>query len=229
MSKSENIEIRNNTRIALEGFADKVTFFSFNGISDGVEHVVLGLGNWENVPIPLVRLHSECLTGDVFASQKCDCGPQLQESMQKIYQHGGFLLYLRQEGRGIGLYNKLDAYRLQSEGFDTYQSNQMLGFADDLREYHDAAGMLKALAVKKIKLLSNNPDKKSQLQNQGIEIVEQHSTGTFCTIHNRGYLQAKINKSGHRINFDVQSHSSQNTSEGWPNAADPGIMAAKIS
>jgi GTP cyclohydrolase II len=151
-----------------------------------------------------VRLHSECLTGDVFASQKCDCGPQLQESLEKIYQHGGFLVYLRQEGRGIGLYNKLDAYRLQSEGFDTYQSNEMLGFADDLREYDDAANMLKALGVSKIRLLSNNPDKKNQLQQHGIEITEQLSTGIFCTVHNHGYLKTKAAKSGHHIELPAE-------------------------
>ncbi|MFT4928820.1 MAG: GTP cyclohydrolase II [Phenylobacterium sp.] len=201
MSTSDTIEIRNSTKIALKDFAEKATFFSFNGISDDKEHVILGLGDWQNMAEPMVRLHSECLTGDVFASQKCDCGPQLQESMERIYQHGGFLVYLRQEGRGIGLYNKLDAYRLQSEGFDTYQSNEMLGFADDLREYDDAAGMLKALGVSKLKLLSNNPDKKSQLQQQGIEVTEQLSTGIFCTVHNRGYLQTKASKSGHNIDF----------------------------
>ena len=201
MLNPDEIQIRNSTKIALKGFADKVTFFSFNGISDGEEHVVLGLGDWQNTPVPMVRLHSECLTGDVFASQKCDCGAQLQESMERIYRHGGFLVYLRQEGRGIGLYNKLDAYRLQSEGLDTYQSNEMLGFADDLREYDVAAGMLKALSVNKIKLLSNNPDKKQQLQHHGIEITEQMKTGIFCTVHNRSYLQTKASKSGHDINF----------------------------
>lgn len=204
MSKSGQIEVRNSTKIALKGFEDEVTFFSFNGISDDAEHVVLGLGDWENTSVPMVRLHSECLTGDVFASQKCDCGPQLQESLQRIYRHGGFLVYLRQEGRGIGLYNKLDAYRLQSEGFDTYQSNEMLGFADDLREYHDAAQMLKALGVSKITLVSNNPDKKSQLQQHGIEIVEQLPTGIFCNVHNRGYLQTKASKSGHHIDFSAE-------------------------
>ena len=122
---------------------------------------------------PLVRLHSECLTGDVFGSERCDCGPQLREGVEAVAATGGFLLYLRQEGRGIGLYAKLDAYALQDTGMDTYEANLALGHGEDERDYTAAAQMLSALGANSIRLLSNNPDKAAQLTAHGISVSER--------------------------------------------------------
>ncbi|XXF75189.1 GTP cyclohydrolase II [Myxococcaceae bacterium GXIMD 01537] len=178
------------------------TFYSFHGLPDGKEHILIELGPKDPQKVPLVRLHSECMTGDVFGSQKCDCGAQLRESLFRINSEGGYLLYLRQEGRGIGLYSKLDAYQLQGEGLDTYDANRRLNFEDDLRDYSSAAGMLRALDVTRIRLLSNNPDKAAQLSALGITITEQVPTGTYLTAHNRRYLQAKAQRTRHTIHLD---------------------------
>lgn len=178
------------------------TFYSFHGLPDGKEHFLVELGPKETGRVPLVRLHSECMTGDVFGSQKCDCGAQLRESLFRINAEGGYLLYLRQEGRGIGLYSKLDAYQLQEEGLDTYDANRRLNFEDDLRDYSSAASMLRALDVTRIRLLSNNPDKAEQLTAHGITITEQVQTGTYLTAHNQRYLQAKALRTHHKINLD---------------------------
>src|SRR5690606_14203700 len=127
-------------------------------IPDGKEHFAVGFGKWKEQPTPLARIHSECLTGDLFGSRHCDCGDQLNESLSRFRNSGGILLYLRQEGRGIGLYNKLDAYALQARGADTFQANRLLGLGDDLRSFDVAAEMLRALGKTEIRLLSNNPD-----------------------------------------------------------------------
>jgi GTP cyclohydrolase II len=191
--------IREIVEIPLDGFERPASFISFYSVPDKREHLAIGLGDWQNIDIPLVRLHSECLTGDVFASQKCDCGPQLDEAMKRIYQHGGFLLYLRQEGRGIGLYNKLDAYKLQAQGQNTYEANNHLGFGEDLRDYSAAAEMLKALKTEKLYLLSNNADKQQQLQDNGITVLERRNTGVHSNVHNKPYLSAKAAVAGHDI------------------------------
>jgi GTP cyclohydrolase II len=189
--------IRQKVRIPLGNV--EADFFTFHGLGDGLEHLALGLGNWETNPLPLVRVHSECLTGDVFGSGKCDCGDQLKEAITTISQSGGILLYLRQEGRGIGLYNKLDAYSYQAQGYDTYAANRALGLQDDLRDYKVAKQMLSALGISKIRLLSNNPDKAAQLRKFGVEIQEEVSTGAFVKESNRRYLEAKISQTNHRI------------------------------
>ena len=146
---------------------------AFRASDDGQEHVALVVGAFGGKP-PLVRLHSECLTGDVFGSLKCDCGPQLQEALRIIgAAGGGVLLYLRQEGRGIGLANKLRAYALQDRGLDTVDANRRLGFADDERDYGHAAAMLRALGIDRVRLLTNNPNKVAGLEGAGIEVVER--------------------------------------------------------
>ncbi|MFE5540949.1 GTP cyclohydrolase II RibA [Streptomyces sp. NPDC056492] len=148
---------------------------------------------------PLVRLHSECLTGDVLGSARCDCGPQLDEALRAIADHGGAVLYLRQEGRGIGLYNKLDTYVLQSQDHDTFAANRMIGRGDDERDYAAAAAMLHALGLTRIRLLTNNPDKVRELRTHGIEITEVIPTGVYVTAENSRYLSAKAELAGHTI------------------------------
>jgi 3,4-dihydroxy 2-butanone 4-phosphate synthase / GTP cyclohydrolase II len=147
---------------------------------------------------PLVRVHSQCLTGDVFTSQRCDCRAQLEYSLRKIAQEpSGVLLYLPQEGRGIGLINKLKAYELQDAGLDTVEANQKLGFADDVRDYEFAAEALKALGVRSLRLLSNNPDKVKQLEQGGIRVVERVPCRPRTSHHSKSYLRTKQEKMGH--------------------------------
>jgi GTP cyclohydrolase II len=180
-----------------DGYATTARVFTFTGLADGREHLAFGLGDWAASPIdfpgriPLVRPHSECLTGDVFGSQRCDCGPQLREAVERIAGAGGFVLYLRQEGRGIGLYAKLDAYALQDAGLDTYEANVALGHAEDERDYTPAAQMLEALNIDRIALLSNNPDKSGQLSRLGVLLTDHVPTGVFLSPANAGYLAAK--------------------------------------
>ena len=197
--------VRTSVRIPLrfgDGFHVEAQVFTFDGLVDGQEHIALALGDYRNTSTPLVRLHSECLTGDVFGSARCDCGPQLRDATEKIAQVGGYLLYLRQEGRGIGLYNKLDAYALQDQGLNTYEANEALGLPSDGRDYTAAAQMLTTLGARRIELLSNNPDKAKQLAAHGIEIQRKVPTGVFVTPTNLRYLQAKVNVTGHQILLD---------------------------
>jgi len=187
-----------------DGYSTDGDVFTFYGLVDGKEHLAIGLGDWRAAVdrgAPLVRPHSECLTGDVFGSQRCDCGPQLREAVERITEAGGFLLYLRQEGRGIGLYAKLDAYALQDAGLDTYQANRALGHADDERDYRAAAQMLDALGVEEINLLSNNPDKALQLAEAGIGIARQVSTAVHRSPSNARYLEAKVAHTGHLLDL----------------------------
>ena len=179
-------------------------FVTFDQLSDGKEHLAILYGDAEHQDAPLVRLHSECLTGDVFGSQRCDCGEQLKEAQRLLAEQGGILLYLRQEGRGIGLYNKLDAYALQDEGIDTYTANAMLGFGHDLRDFHPAAEMLQGLNIRRIRLLSNNPHKASQLEEYGIEVIDRLETGVYVNRHNAAYLKAKVDQQAHSIRLDQQ-------------------------
>ncbi|MEO3746773.1 GTP cyclohydrolase II [Plantactinospora sp. B5E13] len=185
-----------------DGYATTARVFSFDGLVDGREHLAFGLGDWVGARdrdgvdgvAPLVRPHSECLTGDVFGSQRCDCGPQLREAVERIADAGGFLLYLRQEGRGIGLYPKLDAYALQDAGLDTYQANVALGHGEDERDYTVAAQMLAVLGVSRLALLSNNPEKAEQLVRLGVTVTESVPTGLFVSPANAGYLAAKASR-----------------------------------
>ncbi|WP_042380294.1 GTP cyclohydrolase II [Streptacidiphilus melanogenes] len=186
--------VRTRVRVPLrfgDGYSVDSELVTFHGLADGQEHLAVVLGDPDAAATPLVRLHSECLTGDVFGSARCDCGPQLREAVERIAQRGGYLLYLRQEGRGIGLYNKLDAYALQDEGYDTYAANAALGLPEDGRDYTAAAQMLAALGVDSVDLLSNNPDKAAQLRELGVPVRDRVPTGVHATPHNLRYLRAK--------------------------------------
>ncbi|MET8248346.1 GTP cyclohydrolase II [Streptomyces sp. NPDC005202] len=181
-----------------DGYSADAELVTFHGLADGQEHVAVVLGD-PGPAVPLVRLHSECLTGDVFGSARCDCGPQLREAVERIADRGGVLLHLRQEGRGIGLYSKLDAYALQDRGLDTYEANAALGLPEDARDYTAAAQMLKALGITSLDLLSNNPDKAEQLRTLGIDVRERVPTGVFTTPHNVRYLRAKVLQTQHTL------------------------------
>ncbi len=176
-----------------DGSLTHARLFSFDGLCDGREHVALALGNQQHDTrrVPLVRLHSECLTGDTFGSERCDCGPQLKEAVGRISTVGGYLLYLRQEGRGIGLYSKLDAYALQEAGLDTYEANLALGYAEDERDYTVAAQTLLGLGVERLDLLSNNPDKAAQLEAAGIHVESRVPTALHVSSVNGRYLATK--------------------------------------
>jgi GTP cyclohydrolase II len=199
----DTCRVRNAVDIPIVGGKTVGTFFSFERLADNREHIAIGLGPWRKLKgMPLVRLHSECMTGDVFASQRCDCGQQLAEAIGRISEEGGFLIYLRQEGRGIGLYNKLESYRLQLDGVDTYAANRALGFEDDLRNYKVAAQMLIALGHDKVRILTNNPSKVEQLRAYGITVAERLGTGVYTNPNNRSYLTTKMVLGAHKIDFE---------------------------
>ena len=195
--------IRRRIRIPLrfaDGYSTNATVISFTGLADAQQHVALELGRPAAAGLLLlVRLHSECLTGDAFGSQRCGCGPQLREAVERITKHGGYVLYLRQEGRGIGLYDKLDAYALQDRGLDTYDANLALGHQADERDYTSAAQMLHTLGANRIALLSNNPDKVAQLARLGITIARQVPTALHLTGTNAAYLATKERRGGHDL------------------------------
>ncbi|CAV19107.1 GTP cyclohydrolase II [Vibrio sp. 10N.222.51.C8] len=175
---------------------------SFHGLKTDKEHVAVIFKSADKTQdIPLVRMHSECLTGDVFHSSRCDCGEQLDETIRIMGETGGVILYLRQEGRGIGLYNKIDAYRLQSEGMNTYEANNHLGFGDDLRDFTEAAEMLRALGTTKIRLVTNNPKKINELKSFGIEIEEVVNTSAHIKSGNESYLKAKVSHGKHNLDI----------------------------
>lgn len=172
----------------------------YHALPEGEHHLALTYGAFSPNDIPLVRMHSECLTGDVFGSQRCDCGSQLRAAMKRIVAEGrGLVLYLRQEGRGIGLAHKIHAYALQDRGLDTVEANRELGFEPDLRDYYVGAQMLRDLGVERIRLVTNNPRKVEGLQKYGIEVVERAPLIVPPTEHNRRYLRAKREKLGHLI------------------------------
>ena len=190
------VEISNQAKIPTRfGIFHAKSFREYQ--HDGVilEHLVVFS---EVIPeVPLVRVHSECLTGDVFGSRKCDCGPELAFAMEKINEHGGMLIYLRQEGRGIGLFNKINAYKLQDEGMDTVEANEALGFAKDAREYGIVGEIFKHFNIKKIKLLTNNPRKIDEMQRYA-ECVRD-SIIIEPNEYNKNYLNVKKEKLGHLL------------------------------
>ncbi|MCK5698143.1 MAG: GTP cyclohydrolase II [Gammaproteobacteria bacterium] len=176
------------------------TICGFEDERTGKEHIALVLGDVADGEPVDMRVHSECLTGDAMFSMRCDCGPQLQAALQNIGEAGrGILLYLRQEGRGIGLINKIKAYHLQDDGADTVEANERLGFDADLREYDIAYDMLNYLQVKKIRLMTNNPRKVQALEKQGIEVVERLPWKHGENSHNAHYLSTKAGKLGHLL------------------------------
>jgi GTP cyclohydrolase II len=178
----------------------RFTIYGFQGRGAQEEAVALVRGKLNGHTTPLVRVHSQCLTGDVLTSQRCDCRAQLELSMKKIGRApSGVLLYLPQEGRGIGLMNKLRAYELQDGGMDTVEANVSLGFAADAREYDFPAKVLKRLGAKKIRLLSNNPDKVRQLESAGIRVVERIPCQARISKISRTYLETKKRKMGHLL------------------------------
>ncbi len=167
----------------------------------GEEHLVLQKGNWEQDEPVLVRVHSSCITGDIFHSMRCDCGDQLHQAMKMIEQEGkGVVLYINQEGRGIGLINKLKAYKLQEQGLDTVEANLQLGFKMDERDYGVGAQILRDLGIQKMRLMTNNPTKRAGLIGYGLEIVENVPITTHPNLHNQKYLATKKDKMGHELN-----------------------------
>jgi GTP cyclohydrolase II len=201
---ADTLQLAVRASVPLEG-AEHAELAAFRPKDGGPEHyaVIIGPKGAPALSPPgpvLTRLHSECFTGDFLGSLKCDCGDQLRGAVQAIAEAGGgVLLYLAQEGRGIGLMNKLRAYRLQDEGFDTMQANQRLGFADDERLYDVAARMLKLLGYSKVRLLTNNPDKVRALEAAGIEVAERVPHAFPENAHNRDYLRVKAQKGGHLL------------------------------
>ena len=202
-------------RIAHESLVEKVVdvhmptewgefqLHAFKDKSNDMDHLALVKGTWEKDEAILVRVHSSCLTGDIFGSCRCDCGSQLHSAMEQIEKEGkGVIVYMNQEGRGIGLVNKLKAYKLQEGGMDTMEANIELGFKADGRDYGIGAQILRELGVSKMKLLSNNPQKRTGLIGYGLEIVENISLEIQSNIHNANYLRTKRDKMGHNLKID---------------------------
>lgn len=194
--------VKREVEVRLPTDFGEFTAIAYTNEVDQKEHVALVKGTINPEEPILVRVHSECLTGDVFHSHRCDCGPQLASAMKQIDEHGsGVLLYMRQEGRGIGLINKLRAYKLQEQGMDTVEANLQLGFGADLRDYGIGAQILKDLGVEKIRLLTNNPRKIKGLEGYGLQVVERVALQMMENIDNTRYLRTKREKLGHLLSF----------------------------
>lgn len=192
------VSVRARIQVPLES-GDSTEFVTFDGLAGDPDHfaVVFHPQRVAAQPAPWVRVHSECITGDLFGSLRCDCGSQLDEARWLFCEEGGILLYLRQEGRGIGLKRKLDAYLLQDQGLDTFQANLELSLPRDAREFSCAAQMLRALGHDRIRLLTNNQRKERELAAHGITVAEIRRTRQYITAHNARYLQAKQEQDGH--------------------------------
>lgn len=190
--------VRTMIHIPISKGGHQATLVTFDGLSDDNDHFAVLLGQWSSANA-LFRIHSECVTGDVFGSLRCDCGPQLDESIELVAASGGGILYLRQEGRGIGLKAKIDSYRLQNSGMDTYEANIALGYGRDMRDYKVAAEMFQALNLSSLRLLTNNGKKTEGLRRYGIEVREQVPTGQFKNPHNEAYISAKRSSEAHAI------------------------------
>jgi 3,4-dihydroxy 2-butanone 4-phosphate synthase/GTP cyclohydrolase II len=176
---------------------------AFKDTSNDQDHLVLTKGTWDKDEPVLVRVHSSCLTGDIFGSCRCDCGPQLHKAMEVIEKEGkGAIVYMNQEGRGIGLLNKLKAYKLQEEGLDTYEANEKLGFKADERDYGIGAQIIRSIGISKMRLMSNNPKKRTGLIGYGLEIVENVALEVESNVHNQHYLETKRDKMGHNLKLD---------------------------
>ncbi|MEP0355448.1 GTP cyclohydrolase II [Paraglaciecola sp.] len=176
------------------------TIHGFEELDSGQEHVALSYGEWSAEEVIPMRIHSECLTGDALFSTRCDCGAQLEKGLQNIVNNGkGVILYLRQEGRGIGLLNKIKAYQLQDNGMDTVEANEHLGFDADLRDYSICRLMLDTLKVQNVKLMTNNPKKRAALALMGINVAERVPIDHGVTDDNRHYIQTKTEKLGHQF------------------------------
>lgn len=200
---ASGLEVTVHARARLPTRHGDFEMVAFSNNQDGKDHVALVKGDVVGRQAVPVRVHSECLTGDVFSSIKCDCRAQLEAGIERIAERGfGAVLYMRQEGRGIGLANKIKAYSLQDLGFDTVEANKHLGFDDDLREYDIAAAMIHLLGIQSIVLHTNNPKKVEGLESSGISIARRRAIETSPTDENLFYLQTKVAKSGHLIDLD---------------------------
>jgi GTP cyclohydrolase II len=199
---TEDVVVEIIARASLPTSHGGLEICAFSGLSDGREHVAIVKGDIAGTSELPTRLHSQCITGDVLASLRCDCRTQLELSLQHIAaQERGLVLYLRQEGRGIGLVNKIRAYALQDEGLDTVEANHALGFHDDERDYTAAAEMLRCLEVRSVLLMTNNPSKIAQLEQRGIRVSGRLPHETLPNEHNARYLETKKRKSGHLLDM----------------------------
>lgn len=195
----KKVELKAKTRLPVEGLGEWEAF-AFENLVTGKEHIAILKKELESNDPILVRIHSECFTGDVLGSERCDCRSQLRNAMEMINREGrGLIIYLRQEGRGIGLINKIKAYNLQDKGYDTVEANELLGFNADLRDYHEAADILKQLGYTEINLITNNPEKIDGLKQNGIKIKRRVSMPAHVHRNNQKYLKTKKLKFGHKL------------------------------
>jgi GTP cyclohydrolase II len=196
------VEYRSVERVAAASLPTRYGVFQLHIYHDGEgrEHLALTVGTVDDGAPVAARIHSECLTGDVFGSYRCDCGEQLEQALARLQAEGrGVLIYLRQEGRGIGLTNKIRAYALQESGLDTVDANRALGFPDDMRDYRGAAEMLRDLGVRAVALITNNPDKIAGLERHGVHVVERLPLHVAPNVHNQPYIEAKRTRMGHLV------------------------------
>jgi 3,4-dihydroxy 2-butanone 4-phosphate synthase/GTP cyclohydrolase II len=199
--------IRKEVQVQMPTQLGNFSLQAYKQINTDQDHLALIKGSWSLGEPVLVRMHSSCLTGDIFGSCRCDCGPQLHKAMEMIEKEGrGVIVYLNQEGRGIGLLNKLKAYKLQEEGMDTVEANAHLGFKMDERDYGIGAQILRDLGISKIKLITNNPRKRAGLLGYGLEIVENIPIEIESNPHNAGYLQTKKDKLGHNLKLGLKDN-----------------------